>query len=171
MVEEAWDRIARFEEISADQAYDMLRHRWSTRMNDVKAAILLSRGDVGGAQALSERGLEVATRWGMKKYIGREERVLGQVMTVRGAHERAENHFRRALQQLEEVGNPKQLWITHAALAKLYHAMERFDREREHWHHACALVRSTADGLQDEHLRETFLAAAPVREILDSAAR
>jgi hypothetical protein len=63
MVDEAWDRIARFEEISADPAYDMLRHRWSTRMNDVKAAILLSRGDVGGAQALSERGLEVATRW------------------------------------------------------------------------------------------------------------
>jgi hypothetical protein len=29
----------------------------------------------------------------------------------------------------------------------------------------------TADALQDEHLRETFLAAAPVREILDSAAR
>jgi Tfp pilus assembly protein PilF len=90
-------------------------------------------------------------------------------MTKRRAHDRAEIHLQTALQNLERVGNPKQLWITHTALARLYEAMERPDRAREQWQAAAAIVRSTADGLEDHDLRETFLGAAPVRQIAEHA--
>jgi tetratricopeptide (TPR) repeat protein len=168
-LDEAWDHIGRFETTSADPAYDIFRHRWTSRMSAVKASILMARGDLDSAQALAEQGLDVAARWAMKKYVGKGERLLGQVMTRRRAHDRAETHLQTALQKLEEVGNPKQLWITHTALAELYEQMQRPDQAREQWQAAAAIVRSTAGGLEDEGLRETFLGAAPVRKILANA--
>ncbi|MBI5016154.1 MAG: AAA family ATPase [Deltaproteobacteria bacterium] len=168
-LDEAWQHIARFQQASADPAYDLVRHRWSARMNHVKASILLARGDLDSVQALARQGLDVAERWAMKKYIGKAERLLGQVMTERRAYDAAQPYLHTALEKLEQVGNPKQLWITHTALAKLFRALGRPDREREHWQAAAAIVGSTAEGLQDEALRKTFLEAAPVWEILEKS--
>ena len=67
------------------------------------------------------------------------------------------------------IGNPKQLWVTRTALAELYEEMKRPDQAGEQWQAAASIVRSTAEGLEDEGLRETFLGAAPVREILTHA--
>jgi class 3 adenylate cyclase/tetratricopeptide (TPR) repeat protein len=171
MLDDAWDRVARFEAVARDPAYDMLRHRWSSRMDDVRAAILLRRGDLDGAQALLEPGLEAAVRRGMAKYAGRKHRALGEVMARRGAPERAERHLHDALGALEGVGNPRQLWTTEAALARLYRQTGRHDLARARWEVARRLVVTTADALRDEALRATFLGAAPVREILEQAAR
>jgi tetratricopeptide (TPR) repeat protein len=168
-LDQAWEHIGRFETTSADPAYDMLRHRWTSRMNEVKAAILIARHQLDGAQALAEQILHVAKGWAMKKYVGKGERLLGQAMTRRCAYDRAEIHLQTALKKHGEVGNPKQLWSTHTALAELYEERKRPDQVREQWQAAAAIVRSTADGLEDEGLRETFLAAAPVFEILKHA--
>ena len=92
-------------------------------------------------------------------------------MTDRGAHDAAEARLIDAITKLEEVGNPKQLWITHTALARLYEKMKRPDLQREQWNTAAAIIQSTADGLQDEALRDTFLNAAIVREITDNSNR
>jgi hypothetical protein len=98
--------------------------------------------------------------------VGKAERLFGQVLTKRGAYDLAEAKLGAALAKLEEVGNPKQLWITHAALAKFYEKMKRIDLRREQWQRAAVIVQSTADGLQEDGLRNTFLNAAPVKEIL-----
>ena len=92
-------------------------------------------------------------------------------MAERDAYDLAEAKLREALSKLKEVGNPKQLWITHTALAGLYEKMNRPDLEREQWQTAASVIKSTADDLEDEELRATFINAKPVKEILDNANR
>ena len=74
-----------------------------------------------------------------------------------------------ALAKLEGVGNPKQLWMTHTALAQLYEKMKRYDLEREQWQKAAKIVTCTADELRDNNLKEKFVNVAPVRQILENA--
>jgi tetratricopeptide (TPR) repeat protein len=140
-------------------------------MKDLKGTILLRTGDLDGAEKLAREFLDNATRYKQRKYIGRAERLLGRILTERGAYNRAESKLKAALANLEKVGNPKQIWITHTALAWLYEKMNRPDLEREQWQTAASVVKSTADDLEDEELRTTFINANPIREILENANR
>jgi tetratricopeptide (TPR) repeat protein len=167
--DETWEDLLCFEKEIASPDYDFSRDRWDARMKDLKGIMLLKRGDLDGAEETVRQGLEVATKRQYKKYIGRAERLSGQIMTERGAYDLAEAKLREALSKLEEVGNPKQLWITHTALARLYEKMNRPDLKREQWQTAASVVNSTADNLDDEELRTTFINAKPVQEILENA--
>jgi len=170
-IDETWDHLVQYEEISSTPEYCLYRERWLTRMNDLKGKIALERGDLDGAENIANECLQIAKDWRYKKYEGKAERLMGQILTAREAYDQAENHLRTALSKLEEVGNPKQLWITHTVLAQLYEKMTRPDLEREQWKAARAIVESTADGLNDEVLRTTFINAAPIREIIETASR
>jgi class 3 adenylate cyclase/tetratricopeptide (TPR) repeat protein len=167
--DEAWEDLTRFEEETASSDYDFSRDRWDARMKDLKGVMLLKRGDLDGAEEIVRQGLEVATKRQYKKYIGRAERLSGQILAERAAYDPAEAKLKEALSKLDEVGNPKQLWITHTALARLYKKMNRPDLEREQWQTAASVVKSTADDLEDEELRTTFINAKPVQEILENA--
>jgi tetratricopeptide (TPR) repeat protein len=169
--DEAWEDLSCFEEEIASPDYKFMRDRWGTRMKDLKGLILLKKGDLDGAEEIVRQCLKVATKRQYKKYIGRAERLSGQILTERNAYDLAEAKLREALSKLKEVGNPKQLWITHTALAGLYEKMNRPDLEREQWQAAASVINSTADDLEDEELRTTFLNAKPVKEILDNANR
>jgi tetratricopeptide (TPR) repeat protein len=138
-------------------------------MMDLKGRILLRRGDLDEAEQIAQRCLDVAIERQYKKYVGKAERLLAQIATEKGAYDLAEVKLRTALSKLEEVGNPKQLWITHSALARLHQRMGDTDEERNQWGAAAATVRSTADGLKDEVLRSVFLDAPPIREIMEKA--
>jgi tetratricopeptide (TPR) repeat protein len=169
MIEDAWKHITRFEKVSIDSAYDLNRDRWSPRMKILKGTLLLNRGDLDGAEQLSRQSLEVASKRGFKKYVGRAERLLGIILTKRTAYNQAEARFKSAQGRLEEVENPKQLWITHAELARLYKKMNRSDLEREQWQKAAQIVTKTSDELQDNDLKETFISAPPIRQIIAGA--
>jgi class 3 adenylate cyclase/tetratricopeptide (TPR) repeat protein len=168
-VEEAWEHIVRYEQQSARPEYDMLRDRWASRLKDLKATILLGRGDLDAAEGLARECLEVGTQRGYKKYVGKAHRLLGRVMTERGAFDKAEDNLRSSLEILETVGNPKQIWISLSDLARLYERMNRSDLAREQWQAALAIAAGTAEGLQDDQLRRTFLSAAPIAEIMGKA--
>jgi len=168
-VDEAWHRLMRLEQEALSSDYDFMRDRWTARMQDLKGTILLTRGDLDGAEAAANQCLAVATKRHYRKYLGRAERLLGQVLAERGAYDPAEAKLTAALTELEAVGNPKQRWITHTALARHYAKMGRPDREREQRQQAARVVQSTADGLRQGGLRDTFLQAAPVRDILDNS--
>ena len=49
--------------------------------------------------------------------------------------------------------------------------MKKSDLEKKHWQTAMAIIESTAEALEEEGLRNIFLNAAPVREIMEHAAR
>jgi tetratricopeptide (TPR) repeat protein len=140
-------------------------------MKDLKGTILLDKGDLDGAKELAKECLDIAEKRDYKKYVARAERLLGKILTEGGAHDQAEAKLRAALTKLEEVGNPKQLWITYTTLAQLYEKMKRSDLEQEQWQAAKAIVESTANGLDDEQLRTTFINAAPVQEIMERTNR
>jgi tetratricopeptide (TPR) repeat protein len=168
-VNEAWDHLTRYEKISNHPDYDYARLRWSARMKDLKGNILLRRGDLNGSEKLARECLDVATRYESRKYIGRAERLLGRILTEKGACDQAESKLKSALTNLEKVGNPKQLWLTHTALSKLYEKISRSDLEQEQWRIAASIIKSTANDLEDKELQKTFINASPVKEILAQA--
>jgi tetratricopeptide (TPR) repeat protein len=168
-VDDAWEHMMQFEKESAHSDYDLVRDVWETRMKDLKATILLSRGNLEGAEQITRQYLDTSTKRGFKKKTGKAERLFGNILNMRGAHDLAEDKLMAGLAKLEEVGNPKQIWITQADLARLYEKMKRPDLERERWQAAASIIASTANGLQDEGLRDTFINAAPIREIMEHA--
>jgi class 3 adenylate cyclase/tetratricopeptide (TPR) repeat protein len=168
-VDEAWNHIIRFEEVSKHPNYDIHRIRWSTRMKDLKGNILLDRGDLDGAESLAKQCVQAATKRGIKKYVGKANRLLGKILTAREQYNQAEARLHDAIEILEKVGNPKQIWMTIAAFAELYKKMKRSDLEREQWQKAAQIVTKTAEGLQDNKLKETFISASPVKAILENA--
>jgi tetratricopeptide (TPR) repeat protein len=168
-VDGAWNHIARFEEVSKHSNFDIHRVRWSTRMKELKGTILLDRGDLDGAELLAKQCVGSAVKRGIKKYIGKAERLFGKILIERGQYDQSEEKIRHALSLLEEIGNPKQLWITHAALAELYKRMDRSDLEQMQWQKASKIVNSTADGLQNNNIKDMFINAHPVKMILENA--
>ena len=70
---------------------------------------------------------------------------------------------------LKEVGNPRQLWQAHASLASAYDKLKRLSEAREQCGTAAEVIRKTANGLSDRELREGFLNAKPIQEILANA--
>ena len=140
-------------------------------MKDLKGNIMLCRGNLDGAEELARQCFDAASKYGWKKHIAKSERLAGLISTARGGYNKAEIKLKASLEKLNEVGNPKQLWVTHTALAKMYEKMKRPDLEREQWQAAASVVKSTAEGLQDEQLRTVFSNAAPVREIMEHVNR
>ena len=170
-IDDAWKHIIRLEEEIISPDFDYMRDRWSARMKNLKGVILLKRGDLDGAEEIVRQCFKVATKRQYKKYMGRAERLFGQILAERGAHDLSEAKLMQALAKLEEVGNPKQIWLTHTALARLYEKMNRSDLEQKQWQAAASIIKSTADDLEDKELQATFINADPVREILDRTNR
>jgi tetratricopeptide (TPR) repeat protein len=169
--DEAWEDLVFLEKEIESPDFDFMRDRWSVRMKDLKGVILLKRGDLDSADGVVREGLKIATKRKYKKYIARAERLSGQILSEKGAYDRSEEKIKEALTKLEEVGNPKQLWLTHTALAKLYGKMNRSDLELKQWQAAASIIESTANDLEDNELQKTFVNASPVQEILVNANR
>jgi len=69
---------------------------------------------------------------------------------------------------LKEVGNPRQLWQAYASLASVYNMLGRGSEARGQWGAAAEVIRKTASGLSDRELREGFLNAKPIHQILSN---
>ena len=76
-----------------------------------------------------------------------------------------------ALEVAQRVGNPPQLWETHAALGDLRQAQDRSDEARREYDTAVRIIEEMAAGLSDPSLRDTFLGSAHVQEIRGKAYR
>ena len=87
----------------------------------------------------------------------------------RNESDNAIRSLNEAILILKEVGNPRQLWQAHASLASAYDTFGRGGKAREQWGAAAEIIRGVANGLSDRELREGFLNANPIQEILASA--
>jgi Flp pilus assembly protein TadD len=168
-IDEAWDRMESLKEESRSDDYDMVRYVWESRMNYLAAQILLQRNEIGQAEVLIGENLERARTQGMKKREGGFLRLLGKVQIRRNESENAIENFNEAAVILNEVGNPRQLWQAHASLASAHDKLGRVSEARNQWGVAAEVIRKTANGLSDRELREGFLRAEPIREILSKA--
>jgi Flp pilus assembly protein TadD len=104
-----------------------------------------------------------------KKIEGRFLRLLGEVQMKRNESDNAIRSLNEAILILKEVGNPRQLWEAHASLASVYDKLRHGSEAREEWGAAADIIRKTAGGLSDQNLREGFLNAKPIRDILAKA--
>jgi hypothetical protein len=64
-----------------------------------------------------------------------------------------------------EIGNPTQLWKTHAALGDLHAARGRHDAAGEAYRAALAVIERVQTGLRDPILRTSLAEAPPVRRV------
>jgi tetratricopeptide (TPR) repeat protein len=162
----AWALIKSFEQESRGGDYTRARDRWGSRMEALAATILLERDDVAQAEGIVLKNLPAAQREHMKKYEGRFLRLLGEVQTRQGEFDQARSSLGEAIRILGEVGNPRQLWQAHGALASSYERMGRGSEAREQWSKAAEIIRKVDYGLADRKLGQGFLNARQVREIL-----
>ena len=165
-VEEVWDRITSFEEESKSADYNEGRQRWEARLDFLASLILLERENVDQAGVRITKNLESSRRTHMKKIEGRFLRLLGEVQMKRNESDNAIRSLSEAILMLKEVGNPRQLWQAHASLATVYGKLGRGAEAREQWGAAAEAIHKTANGLSGPELREGFLSAKPIREIL-----
>ncbi len=168
-IEEAWDRIKSFEEESRSPNFNRARDRWEARLDFLASLILLQRENVDEAGARIIKNLEISRREHTKKIEGRFFRLLGEVQMRRNEFDRAISSMSEAILILKEVGNPRQLWEAYASLASAYEKLRRESEAREQWGAAVELIHKTANGLSDQNLREGFLNAKPIRDILANA--
>jgi len=166
-LDDAWTHIKKYEEKATDPDYALYRDRWLNRMNLLKGNILIDKGELDVAEKVACDCLETANKHKWLKYIGRGERLLGEVSTEKEAYGIAESHLESAIVRFKEVENPKQIWKTYTAFARLYKKMNRPDLELEQWQKAAKIVMETAESLQDASLKETFMSAAPIRRIFE----
>jgi len=96
-------------------------------------------------------------------------RLLGEVQMKRNESDNAISSLGHAILILKEVGNPRQLWEAHASLASACDKIRRESEAKEQWAAAAGIIHKAADGLSDRSLREGFLTAKPIREILSKA--
>jgi tetratricopeptide (TPR) repeat protein len=163
---EVWDRIKSFEEESKTPDYYRGQDRWEARLDFLASLILLERGNVDQAGTKITKHLEISRREHTKKIEGRFLRLLGEVQMKRNESDNAIRSLSEAILILKEVGNPRQLWEAHASLALVYDKLRHGSEATEEWGAAADIIRKTAGGLSDQNLREGFLNAKPIRDIL-----
>jgi tetratricopeptide (TPR) repeat protein len=162
----AWKRLKSLEEESSSADFDMNRYQWESRMNLLAAEILLHRNDINAAEAVIEKNLDTVRKQHMKKREGSFLRLLGEVQRRRNEHENAVSTLNEAVRILTEVENPRQLWQAHQSLASTLEGLKRSSEATEQWGRAAKVIQNSANALSDRGLREGFLKAQPIREIL-----
>ncbi len=162
----AWELMKSFEQESRSDDYTRSRDRWGSRKDALAATILLDRDDAAQAELIVLRNLGTAKREHVKKFEGRFLRLLGEIQARRGEFDQALASLGEAIRILSEVGNPRQLWQAHGSLASSYERMGRSSEAREQWGAAADIIRKVGSGLTDRQLREGFLNARQIREIL-----
>ncbi len=167
--EEAWDRIKSLDEESKNSDYYRSRDRWEARLDFLASLILLQRDNIDEAEARITKNLEISKREHTKKIEGRFLRLLGEVQMKRNEFDHAISSINEAILILKEVRNPRQLWEAHASLASVYSKRGRLSEARDQWGAAAELIQKTANGLSDRNLREGFLNAKPIQDILAKA--
>lgn len=89
-----------------------------------------------------------------------------QLLMAQSQLEEAGQELSIALEVAQRIGNPTQLWKTHAAFGDLRMAQERPGEAQKSYGEAIEVIQQIAAGLDDQELRETFLNSAAVRSIM-----
>ena len=125
----------------------------------------LQKGEAGKALQFAEECLHLAEPTQSRKNMVKGWRLQGQAYSVQGSLIEAEAVLGKALALAKELGNPPQLWKTYQALGELHEKQGKPDQARSAYGSALEVIERVASQLQDQEIRQTFLAARPVREI------
>jgi transcriptional regulator with AAA-type ATPase domain/tetratricopeptide (TPR) repeat protein len=137
---------------------EWMRFRYSIRLAVGLGELALARGEPDRARAHAAQAIEQATRIGARKNLVKAWRLTGAIATAERRWEEAAAALGEALALAEALGNPPQLWKTHATLAALHQACGRPDAARLARDQADAVVARAQAGLTDPRLRDSLAA-------------
>ncbi len=125
----------------------------------------LARGNIDKALAYGGECVQQSESTGRRKNIVKGRRLRGQVFLIQGKLMDAEQEFLKALEIAQQIGNPPQLWKTHAALGDLRQAQGRPDDARQAYRDAILVIEKVAAGLSDKSFKDTFMSSEHVLSI------
>jgi len=108
-----------------------MKYRFSIRLYADLGTFWLRRGDLDKATAFADQSLDLATRSTARKNLVKGWRLKGEIALARRAWKEAEAWLQRALTLAQAVGNPPQLWQTHAVLGQLHTALRQPDQAQQ----------------------------------------
>jgi tetratricopeptide (TPR) repeat protein len=146
-----------------------MRWRYAMRLFAGLGELGLVRGDAERATEFADRCLELATRTNSRKNLAKGWRLRGQIALARRQLDDAETAFRQSLASAEAIGNPRQLWVTHAALGELHVAGQRHDLAGEAYRAARDVLDRVKGSLRDPGLRTSLEQAPAVRRVYELA--
>jgi class 3 adenylate cyclase/tetratricopeptide (TPR) repeat protein len=162
-----------------DEAVHIVQHppesrwmtwRYSTHCWVSLGELALTRGDIERAERYANQALEIAVPTRSRKYESRAWRVKGDVALRRPQLGEAEDAFRRALALAAEIGEPREQWLNHAAMARLLEARRDRAGARQAYRAAQAIVDRVRTSLRHPELRAGLERLPVLREISERAA-
>ena len=149
---------------------EFMRWRYSTRLFASLGELSLTRGDADKAREFADQCLELATRTTARKNLVKGWRLKGEIALHRRQWDEAETALREALKIAEAIGNPTQLWKTHAALGRLYGERKNPDAAWQAYHAARLVIDGIRHRLQNPHLRASLDAAPTIQRVYQLSA-
>ena len=160
--------LARLEEKATEGTW----FRWmdELRLTRVSAEHHAASGEWDGAAEAADQLLGLARRLGAREYRCTAERVRAEIALARQTGvETASRRLAAAVAELRQSPAPLETWNAARVLGRVRRHLGDTAGSVEAFAEAAASVRTIAEGIDDTALREGFLAAAPVRDVLDAA--
>jgi len=167
-LEKASTLLAQLEEETTDGQW----FRWmdELRLKPVAAERWTAAGEWDRAREAADQLLGLARRHGARDYRCSAERVHAEVALATGEGvEPASRRLGQAVEELRRWPAPLEAWLAGRVLGRVRRHLGDEAGAAEAFREAAAAVRTIASGINDPALREGFLAAAPVREVLAAA--
>jgi tetratricopeptide (TPR) repeat protein len=146
--------------------------RWVSdlRLSAASAEHWAARGDPSQATEHAARLADLARRLRAWNYLGAAERIRGGAALELGQDlEGAARRLETALTALRRTPAPLEAWKTARLLGVLRRRLGDTEGARSAFAEAARSVRTIAEGVRNDALREGFLRLAAVREVLDAA--
>ena len=146
---------------------DWMKWRYSTHLFASLADLALARGDLDEAGRWADACLEIATRTRSRKNLVKGWRARGEIAMRRRRWDDADQALREALALADAVGNPGQLWRTHAARGRLADARGQIDEGRTAYAAAQRVIERVRAALTTAETRAALAHAAFVQQLAE----
>ncbi len=155
----------------AEEARDRdvwMQWRHNIRLQAGQAEFWLAQKELEQAEKYARDLFEAATQYSCRKYIATAHKLLGEIASLRGQPEEAEEQFETAIALLEQYPALLLAWKIHVALGRLRAQQGRSEEARRAFDYAANIINEIAGNVDDEGLRKTFLTSEAVHEVLDN---
>jgi class 3 adenylate cyclase/tetratricopeptide (TPR) repeat protein/ribosomal protein L40E len=150
---------------------EWMRWRYSTHLFASLGDLWLARGDYTKAREFCDHCLDIATRTNSKKNLVKGWRLRGEIAVARRQWEEAESALRQALAIAQAIGNPTQLWKSHAALGRLYSNTTKPELAGREFRSAQEVIDRIKERLQNPALRASLESAPMIQRIYELSGR
>jgi class 3 adenylate cyclase/tetratricopeptide (TPR) repeat protein/ribosomal protein L40E len=150
---------------------DWMRWRYSTHLFASLGDLWIARGDYAKAREFCDHCLDIATRTQSKKNLVKGWRLKGEIALALRQWNDAEGALRQALGTAQIIGNPTQLWKSHAALGRLYTDSKKPELAGQEFRSAQEVIDRMKRRLRNPGLRASLESAPMIQRIYDLSAR